>query len=155
MLIKGLDDFRDEVDNGVGVMGVINPAVNQSLYTGNAPQIEIAGMLLGDAGISLARIASFAATLGSVNISFTIPRIIQAVVRGTPARDMHLGSPEVQIAVARPCPNVLPISYPDDAVPRRRLADQCSYRRLPHSLWSLGSDLQPYNRNLEKGLFHV
>lgn len=67
---------------GFGVMGVINPATNQSLYTGNAPQIEIAGMLLGDAGVYLAGIASFAATLGSVNVSFAaIPRIIQAMAR--------------------------------------------------------------------------
>jgi amino acid transporter len=67
---------------GFGVMGVINPATNQGLYTGNAPQIEIAGMLLGGAGVWIAGIASFAATLGSVNVAFAaIPRIIQAMAR--------------------------------------------------------------------------
>lgn len=65
---------------GFGVMGVVNPATSQGVYTGNAPQIEIAGMMLGSTGAILAGIASFAATLGSVNVSFAaIPRIIQAM----------------------------------------------------------------------------
>lgn len=67
---------------GFGTMGVVDPATNQDLYTGNAPQIEIASMLLGPSGAALAGIASFAATLGSVNVSFAaIPRIVQAMAR--------------------------------------------------------------------------
>lgn len=65
---------------GFGTIGVIDPATHQDLYTGNAPQIEIAGMLLGRNGAILAGIASFAATLGSVNVAYaSIPRIIQAM----------------------------------------------------------------------------
>ena len=67
---------------GFGTIGVINPATHQSLYTGNAPQIAIGGKLLGPFGADLAGIASFAATLGSVNVSYAaIPRIIQAMAR--------------------------------------------------------------------------
>ncbi len=67
---------------GFGTIGVIDPATHQELYTGNAPQIEIGGMLLGPYGAILAGIASFAATLGSVNVAYaSIPRIIQAMAR--------------------------------------------------------------------------
>lgn len=65
---------------GFGVMGVIDPSSNTDVYTGNAPQIAIAGMLLGTPGAIMAGLASFAATLGSVNVSFAaIPRIVQSM----------------------------------------------------------------------------
>lgn len=82
MLIGVLTILAMGLIMGFGVMGVINPTTHQELYTGNAPQIEIAGMLLGPMGVYLAGIASFAATLGSVNVSFAaIPRIVQAMAR--------------------------------------------------------------------------
>ena len=80
MLIGVLTILAMGLIMGFGVMGVINPATNTDVYTGNAPQIAIAGMLLGSPGAALAGLASFAATLGSVNVSFAaIPRIVQSM----------------------------------------------------------------------------
>ena len=67
---------------GLGIISAYNPVTHQGVYTGNAPQIEIAGVLFGPSGSVLAGIASFAATLGSLLISYAaIPRIIYAMAR--------------------------------------------------------------------------
>ena len=67
---------------GIGIMTVFDPVTNQGTYTGNAPQIEIAGILFGTNGRLLAGVASLAATTGSVIVSYAaIPRIIYAMAR--------------------------------------------------------------------------
>jgi amino acid transporter len=67
---------------GLGIISAYNPVTHQGVYTGNAPQIEIAGVLFGPSGTALAGIASFAATLGSLLISYAaIPRIVYAMAR--------------------------------------------------------------------------
>ncbi|ODR80398.1 hypothetical protein BG842_02295 [Haladaptatus sp. W1] len=67
---------------GLGVASVFDPAVRQAVYLGNAPQIEIGGLLLGDLGVGLTGIASFSATLGALLAAYaSIPRIIYAMAR--------------------------------------------------------------------------
>jgi amino acid transporter len=67
---------------GIGIIGTISPAANSEAYLGNAPQIVIAGMLFGPTGEVLAGIASFAATLGGVNVAYmAIPRVLYAMAR--------------------------------------------------------------------------
>ena len=67
---------------GLGIITTYSPVANQEAYLGNAPQIEIAGILFGPTGRALAGLASFAATFGSVMIAYAaIPRILYAMSR--------------------------------------------------------------------------
>lgn len=67
---------------GLGVSTVINPAVRQAVFLGNAPQIQIGNLLLGDLGIGMAAVASFASTMGALLAAYAaIPRILYAMAR--------------------------------------------------------------------------
>lgn len=67
---------------GVGIITTFDPLTNPSVYTGNAPQIEIAGVLFGAEGRLIAGLASFLATMGSLLIAYAaIPRILYAMAR--------------------------------------------------------------------------
>lgn len=67
---------------GLGVASVLNPAVRRAVFLGNAPQIQIGGVLLGDLGVGLAALASFASTMGALVAAYAaIPRIIYAMAR--------------------------------------------------------------------------
>jgi amino acid transporter len=67
---------------GFGIMAVLSPLNQPHIYTGNAPQIKIAGILFGTSGEIVVGIASFAATLGTVIVLYAaIPRIIYAMAR--------------------------------------------------------------------------
>ncbi|WP_248898227.1 APC family permease [Haloplanus halobius] len=67
---------------GVGIITTFNPLAHPSVYTGNAPQIEIAGVLFGAEGRLIAGLASFLATMGSLLIAYAaIPRILYAMAR--------------------------------------------------------------------------
>ncbi|GAB3327939.1 APC family permease [Haloplanus salinarum] len=67
---------------GIGIIGTVSPVAYNEAYLGNAPQIVIAGILFGTTGEVLAGIASFAATLGGVNVAYAaIPRVLYAMSR--------------------------------------------------------------------------
>lgn len=67
---------------GLGVSTVINPAVRQAVFLGNAPQIQIGNLLLGDLGVGMAAVASFASTMGALLAAYAaIPRILYAMAR--------------------------------------------------------------------------
>ncbi len=67
---------------GFGVIGVSNPSTHTEMFIGDAPQIEVGKALLGRAGMLLMGIASFTATMGSVNVALSaIPRISYAMAR--------------------------------------------------------------------------
>jgi len=67
---------------GIGIIGTVSPVAYNEAYLGNSPQIVIAGILFGSTGEVLAGIASFAATLGGVNVAYAaIPRVLYAMSR--------------------------------------------------------------------------
>lgn len=67
---------------GLGVASVLNPAVRRAVFLGNAPQIQIGSLLLGDLGVGMAALASFASTMGALVAAYAaIPRIIYAMAR--------------------------------------------------------------------------
>lgn len=67
---------------GLGIITTYSPMAHPNAYTGNAPQIRIAGILFGPSGRALAGIASFVATMGSLLIAYAaIPRVLFAMAR--------------------------------------------------------------------------
>ncbi|MBF7082573.1 APC family permease [Desulfallas sp. Bu1-1] len=67
---------------GLGVVGVLDPVKDNALLVGNSPQIDVGMALLGKFGLLLMGIASFTASMGSVNVAFaSIPRIAYAMAR--------------------------------------------------------------------------
>ncbi|MFC6768210.1 APC family permease [Natrinema soli] len=67
---------------GLGVASVLDPATRQAVFLGNAPQIQIGNLLLGDLGVGMAVLASFASTMGALVAAYAaIPRIIYAMAR--------------------------------------------------------------------------
>lgn len=82
MILGGLAILSMAAIMGIGIVTTYSPVEYQEVYTGNAPQIAVAGALFGPFGRNLAGLASFAATLGSVLIAYAaIPRIIYAMAR--------------------------------------------------------------------------
>lgn len=67
---------------GFGILGVVDPVTQGDILIGDAPQIFVGKFLLGRIGILIMGIASFTATMGSVNVAFaSIPRIAFAMAR--------------------------------------------------------------------------
>ena len=66
---------------GLGIIGAVEPGSWTTLQ-GNAPQIPVGEAMLGTAGGYLMALASFLATLASINVGLAaIPRIVYAMAR--------------------------------------------------------------------------